>query len=61
MKALVGSPKPPPVAVQAPAPAVPDSDDSELRKARQRKIAESSARSGRASTFLSGDNDKLGA
>lgn len=60
MKSLFGTPKIPPTAVQAPAPAIPQTDDSELRKVRQRKAAETAARSGRASTFLSGDADKLG-
>ena len=60
MKALMGTPKTPAVAIAPPAPAVPQSNDEELRAARNRKATEIKARSGRASTFLSGDADKLG-
>lgn len=61
MQKLFGAPKiPAPTAITT-APPTPLSDDEELRKARIKAAAAIQNRSGRASTFLSGTNDKLGA
>lgn len=60
MNKLFGAPSIPKTAVQTTAPAIPASDDEELRKARIKQAAEERARSGRASTFLSGAGETLG-
>jgi hypothetical protein len=57
---LVGSPKPTAVQAVTPAPALPQSDEEQLRKARKKAAVKVQTRSGRDSTFLSGDGDKLG-
>jgi|GEM_PF-6341742 len=49
----------PPKKVAPPAP-MPDEDDEAIRKRRNQSIAEQSRRSGRVSTVLSDDDQKLG-
>lgn len=64
---LFGASKKVPAAPQLPEPIKPETmptpDDEAAQMARKRKVAEISARSGRASTMLSdiGEGDKLGA
>lgn len=58
MASLFSAPKPPPI-IQPKAMPVPD--DKALQQAKMQEIAAASARSGRSSTILTDQSDKLGA
>ena len=54
------APKPKMPAQQQQTPTMPDADDQKVQMAKKRSIIGQMQRSGRSSTILTGDDDKLG-